>query len=224
MKIKGFGWVFLCVLALALFACNQGQQNPAEQPATEKVGKTPEIVAPAGPEIPGISPDMVFVAPGIDKTWPGLAALGKQILSDTHSLEELFAKGDIKGIVGMLDARYAVVSGINYKLMYGKDSGPFWSGYRSGGATLAIKVVSTYVSNAPGPHLKLPLPKDVEIKAFPGKRLYDAFAVIVAEIRFASKTGIDTIHYFNWEYGHQWCCVWGPESECPPLGGGAIVR
>jgi hypothetical protein len=223
MKMKGRGWVGLCVLMLALFAC-QTQQKPAEQPAAEKVEKTAEIVAPARPEIPGITPDVVYVAPGIDKTWPGLVSLAEQIQKDVNALQGLFAKGDIKGIVGMLHARYAVVSGINYALLYGKDSSPFWSGFHAEGAALEIKVVSVYISNAPGPHLRLPPPKEAEIKALPGKKSYDAVAFVVVEIRFTSKAGIGIVHYLNWEYCHQWCCVWGPESECPPPIEGAIAR
>lgn len=216
MNIRRLGWVLSCVLVLAMSACDRDQPAPAEQPAAEKMEKAAEAVAPAAPQIPGLKPDMVFVTPGIDKVWPGLKSLAQQIQSDFEELEKLFAGGNMRGIASMLDARHAVVAGINYELMYGKDSAPFWGIYRAGGAFLATRVISVYVSNEPGPHLRLPLSKEEKFNVLPGKMLFDAYAVIVVELRFTPKTGIGTVHYLNWEYGHQWCCEWGPDAVCPP--------
>lgn len=222
MKIRGFGGVFLCVLALALFAC-QAQQKPSEQAAAEKTEKAAEIVAPPQLDIPGLSNETLRVSPGIDKTWPGLKTLGERVQKDIDMLKAFFGSSGFDRMANLLEARHAVVSGINYEMMYGGSTSKFWPSVHSPGATLEIRIVSAFVSNVPGPHLRLPFPEESAVKLAAGKKLYNAVAFVSCEIHVISKTeaGV-TLHndtyFMDLAYRHQWCCVWGDEEECPPPG------
>lgn len=223
MKMKSLGWVFICVLTLALLAC-QTQQKPAEQPAAEKVEKSAETVAPLTPDIPGLGIGGLRVSPGIDSKWEGLFSLGERVQKDIGALEAYFATGmKFAEMDTLLAARHAVVAGANYEMIYGGTTEAFWKKVHSPGATLKIKVVSVYASNVPGPHLKLPLADMKSIKLVAGKKLYNAVAFVSCEIHVISK-GMpgDTLHndtyFMDLGYRHQWCCVWGDEEACDPIG------
>jgi hypothetical protein len=219
MKIKGLGWVILCILVLALLAV-QAQQKPAAPSGA----KNAESVVPQKLDIPGLGIDTLKLSPGIDPKWNGLISLGELIQKDIAALEGSFAKGDSKAFMGLLALRHAVVAGIDYALTCAGDSGAFWKTVRTPGATLELRVVSVYVSNAPGPHAKLPVSAGTPpVKPSAGKMQYDAIAFVAMEIHVISKTeaGVklrNDTYFMNLALRHQWCTVWGEEEVCPPIG------
>lgn len=227
MKANARGWVILCVLALIFAGC-QSQKKETEKPVVEQKEKTAETIEQLPPDILGIGPQAVHLGQGLPPTWSALISLQEQIRKDIGALEGYFKGGAVKQIekiVELLSARSAVVSGFNYQLMYGNNSLGFWTKIHTEGATLKLKVVSIYVSLAPGPFPKLPvIPEELAKKMKPGYDLRDAIAFVAVEIHVitGAEAALHNDTYFmDLAYPHHWCCVWGEEQECPPTGAGA---
>ncbi len=216
MKFKGFGWVVVLLVALSLIAC----KGPVKEQTTASVVP---VVDPRADDLKAGIPEAIAgkikVTPGIAKNWHGLQTLDEKIQQDIQALEGYFVEGQ-KGekkkffeMANLIAARYAVVSGKNYELMYGKDSAPFWQSVSAGDVTLEIKVATVYVSNVPGPHFNLPLTEDMKSKLMGRKDVYDAVAFVPMEIHIVAKTEKgelmhnDTYH-MNLVYIHIWECPW----------------
>lgn len=177
MKIRSFGWGIVCVVAFSLLAFS-GQDKPVQA----------DRLLAQGEIIPGGLADKIVVSPGIDKKWHGLLTLAEQVAKDTDALKADFNPARVDSMAKLLGARHAVISGKNYELLYGKDSAAFWSSVYSEGATLDIKVVQVYVSNAPGPHPALPFPKETIVKPPIGSKLFNAVAFVTVEFHIIKKT------------------------------------
>jgi len=202
MKFRGFGWGIVFIIALSLLTFS-GQVKQADKPQVQK-----EV-------IPGGLADKIKLSPGIDKSWPGLASLGNQVLEDIKSLQKYFSAGKsgLAQIEALLDQRRGVISVEGYALMYGKDSATFWGNRQAEGGTLEIKVAMVYVSNVTGPHPVLPIPKEA-VKPPVGGRTFDAVAFVIVEFHLIKKTKEGAVLHnatFSGELGyrHQDNCHWG---------------
>ncbi len=201
MKIRGFGWGIVCIVALSLLVFS-GQVKQPEKAVVQK-----EVAV-------AISADKFKLSPEIDPSWRGLETLEKQVLEDNDALQKYFKAGQFDQMAKLLEARHAVVVGEAYEMMYGKESIKFWSSPRLKGATLEIKVAMVYVSNAMGPHPKLPFPEEKTLKPPIGGKAYNAVAFVAQEIHIISKTKTGSLlhndtYFMDLGYQHQWPCPWG---------------
>ncbi len=202
MTMKRFGLVIAGALILSLTAC-------ASPPQAKLLGGT------------------LSLSPGISPTWKGVKSLEDRLTKDIETLKELFDARKHGEMAALLETRRAVITGPDFVKVHGIDSAGFWDKVHGENVTLEIRIANAYISNAGGPHPKLPFDGEDKIKVPEGKRLYNATATIAGEIHVVAKTAAGaTLHNDTYPIDfllqHQWCCLWGEEELCsPPIGAGA---
>ena len=162
MKLRG--WALGAILFLSFSLISVSTQN--------------QTVATPGQEIKDLMAVIGKVPTTIKKE--ALASLADQIKNDNAALSAFFKEKNFKAMATLYDERHGVLSKQNYQIIYGKDSGEFWSRVWSPEAALEFKLVSVYVSGLPALRKEAakPLPEEE----------YDAVAFVTAEIHVLQRS------------------------------------
>ncbi|MBM3312561.1 MAG: hypothetical protein FJY80_13770 [Candidatus Aminicenantes bacterium] len=205
MRNKGLSAVLVLAVALPFAACQKAKQPEpvvVDQRDFDMKAGIPEDIA-----------GKLALSQGIDRKWPGLKTLAEKVREDLEVLRKHFARQEYEPMAALLGARFAVVSGKNYDLMYGRNSADFWKTVDSSGVTLNFVIASVYTSNAPGPHAELPVPAGTKLDYPREKKVFDAVAFVGVEIHVVAKTGPggpahNDTYFMELAYPHRWNCPW----------------